>query len=496
MAGTTKKATDTVFGLPHGVFGPLSSPARRDYAQVLLHLYRRHLSSNVLDGLDLRRGDMVGFLSNALAALETSDFTQDAHNSHITTDPHLIYRNLVDAGWFMERAVGSETLVLISRPVMELLRSLDVIARGASVNFTGSLQTIETALRAVGDDPRGRAMMLAVAAQQADDFSGRMLAVSADIRANESHIVGQSDFGDMMAAFFDDFVAHLISDYKAIKSRYNPLRYAASIVSVANLYAEDDAVVGELAAGYVSCGYSDDVDGGVARVRAHLETVASVFSKAQNIVDDIDAVRLRVEERIARAVRYIDAAAAAETQDIDDVLALLGQWGDDPDVAAGLPLSGITFDDYPIGPESLATPRRMSNPVASVDVEVTEHNAEMAELARARISYAEAMIPTARSIEDYVERHLGTATSLALDAFVVESPREMMLLSAVRSVTTNQDASVRERYGVTFSVGLVDGVWSEYAGGLLYRIGSVDDPSTFLPRDASVDVMEKVEEPA
>lgn len=477
LAAAKKRIADTVFGLPHGVFGPLSSPARRDYAQVLLHLYRHHLSNSILDGLDLRRGDMVAFLADALSAVVPSEFTLGSHNAGITADAHLVYRNLVDAGWFIERAVGSETLVVIVRSVMELLRSLDTIERGASVNFTGSLQTIDVALRAIGEDPAGRAMMLAVSAQQAEDFMGRMLAVSSDIRANEGHIVSQSGFGDMMAAFFDDFVAHLVSDYKAMKSRYNPLRHAASIVSVANLYSDDDAIVMALARGYVACGYALDVDAAAAAVRAHLVTVAGVLSRAQHVVDDIDAVRLRVEERIARAVRFVDASAAAQVRGIEEAMRLLGGMDDALIEVVGLPQCGLMTDDFPIDRASLASPRSRRAPVASVGVDVAEHDETLADLARARARYAEEMMPTPERIEDYVERHLGTSSSMSLADFTVQSPREMLLLAAVRSVMANPEAAVRERYGIVFTGGSVDGVWSEYADGVLYRIGSRDDPS-------------------
>ena len=359
---------------------------------------------------------------------------------------------------------------------MDLFRALDVISRGASVNFTGSLQTIEVALKALGEDPTGRAMMLAVAAQQAEDFASRMNAVSSDIRANEGHIISQSGFGDMIAAFFDDFVAHLISDYKAMKSRYNPLRHAASIVSVSNVYSDDDAIVLSLARGYVACGYAPNEAVGIAAVRAHLETVAGIFAKAHMIVEDIDAVRLRVEERVARAVRFVDAAAAAETRDIEDVIALLARNGAVVETLATMPDSMLLLDDFPLDPNSMSSPRRRAAPVSSVGVEASAHDEGLAELARARIRYAEEMIPTPQGIEAYVERHIGTAASMSLADFVVESPREMLLLAAVRSVAANPDPAVRDRYGVSFIASHVDGVWSEYRDGTLYRIGSVADP--------------------
>lgn len=477
LAGSNRRTADTVFGLPHGVFGPLSSPARRDYAQVLLHLYRHHLSSSMLDGLDLRRSDMVAYLADGISSIVPSSHALDAMNAHISDEPHQVYRNLVDAGWFIERTVGSETLVVTVRSVMDLLRAFDGIARGSSVNFTGSLQTIDVALKAVGEDPAGRAMMLAVSAQQAEEFMGRMIAVRADIRANENLIVSQSGFGEMMAAFFDEFVAHLVSDYKAMKSRYNPLRHAASIVSVANTYIEDDAIIGELARGYVACGYASDVGVASIAVRAHLETVAGILSRAQMVVDDIDAVRLRVEERIARAVRFVDAAAAAETRDIEELLGLLGGLDGRIEAIAILPDSDLMLDDYPIDPSSLSSPRRHSAPVASVGVIVVEHDESLAELGRARARYSEEMMATPERIEAYVERHLGERPSMPLADFVVDSPREMMLLTAVRSVMANTEPAVRMRYGVTFTGGYVDGVWSEYADGVIYRRGSMEDPA-------------------
>jgi len=473
MASRVKEDVDTVFGLPSGVFGPLASPARRDYAEIILHVYREHLSRGMVDALDLRRSDVQGYIANAMAARADSSFALDAHNARASEMPQIVYRNLVDASWFEERQVGSETMVSISRAVMDLMRALDGIARGASVNFTGSLQTIEVALSAVGDDPRGRAMMLAVAAQQAEDFSGRMLAVSADIRANENRIARLSGFGEMIASFFDDFVAHLVSDYKAMKSRYNPLRHASAIVSAAALYVEDDAILAELAEGYVLYGYANDVNEGRAAARGHLETVSNIFGNAHRVVDDIDSVRLRVEERVARAVRFVDAAAAAETGTIADVLGMLRDY--DPSWGS-LPQAAIMIDDRPYGPDSLAAARRQRNPVSAAGVAVVEHDEEMAELARARARYAEEMIPTAAGIEDFIERHLGTSDAMDLSAFVVESPREMLLLAAVRSVAAHTEPSIRERYGVSFDGASVDGAWSEYAGGVIYRKGSPSDP--------------------
>lgn len=478
-------AEDLVFGLPAGVFGPLASPARRDYAEILMHIYREHLVRSPLDALDLRRSDVQGYIANAIAAREGSAFALDVPNARASEAPQIVYRNLVDAGWFDERTVGAETLVSVTRAVMDLLRALDGISRGASVNFTGSLQTIEVALNAVGAEPRERAMMLAVAAQQAEDFSGRMLSVSSDIRANENRIARLSGFGEMIASFFDDFVAHLVSDYRAMKSRYNPLRHASAIVAAASLYAEDDAVMRELAEGYVQYGYADDVDAGRIMAQAHLATVATIFGNAQRIVDDIDAVRLRVEERVARAVRFVDAAAAAETETIAEIVALLAAL--DPDEP--VPPPGLMMDDRPYGPESLAAARRHRTAVQSIGVEVVAHDEEMAELARARARYAEEMVPTAATIEEYVERHLGDGHAVPLSAFVVTSPREMMLLAAVRSVATNTDPAIRDRYGVVADGERVDGEWSEYAGGLLYRRGSAADPQVTSGRAVMIEEM-------
>lgn len=472
MRKDARSAEDLVFGLPAGVFGPLASPARRDYAEILMHIYREHLVRSPLDALDLRRSDVQGYIANAIAAREGSSFSLDVPNARASEVPQIVYRNLVDAGWFEERTVGAETLVSVTRAVMDLLRALDGISRGASVNFTGSLQTIEVALKAVGEEPRERAMMLVVAAQQAEDFSGRMLSVSSDIRANENRIARLSGFGEMIASFFDDFVAHLVSDYRAMKSRYNPLRHAGAIVSSAALYAEDDDVMTELAQGYVQYGFADDVDAGRIMAQAHLGTVSAIFGNAQRIVDDIDAVRLRVEERVARAVRFVDAAAAAETGLVADLLAMLAAIDEDVEP----PAPGFMLDDRPYGPDSLASARRHRAPVENAGVQVVEHDEEMAELARARARYAEEMVPTAATIEDYVERHLGEGDMLPLSAFVVETPREMLLLAAVRSVETHTDPAVRERYGVMFDGERVDGEWSEYSGGMLYRRGSPADP--------------------
>lgn len=477
-SGASRILDDTVFGLPNNIFGPLTSSARRDYAQILLHLYRRQFATGYADGVDLRKSDLVGFLADAIAQIVPSEISPSpsANNTSVTSDPSAVYRNLLNAGWFIERHTGSETYVFLLRSVMDLLRSLHTIEKGASVNFSGSLQTIEVSLESLRDNPRHRSMMLSVIASQADDFRAKLLAVKADIRANENFIISQTNYADMISAFFQNFVSHLVSDYKAMKTRYNPLRHAISISNLVSEYQNNHVVMEQLVLGYIDGGLADDPVEALALVNSHFDILSKVWASANDTIEDIDNIKFRVEERIARSLRYMDRKVTAQIVEIEDVLELFQSIDNDVFGQDASIISDFMIDDFPIDENSLAKPRVQKSPISSIALKSQDTDPLLTQLAFAKLKYADSLVVNEERLGQYIEKALSLKNMVLFDELPESSPADMFFHTAIRQLSASNFDKLKNLYGVKLADPWIDGFWSTHNGGYLYRKGSSADP--------------------
>ena len=83
---------DALFGhLPPSLFGVLSSPARRDYARLILWVYRAFFGENYAD--QVRKDDLVAFIATQIDRLSdiAEDFSSDAANADASQNPHNVY---------------------------------------------------------------------------------------------------------------------------------------------------------------------------------------------------------------------------------------------------------------------------------------------------------------------------------------------------------------------------------------------------------------------
>ena len=462
-------ARDLIFGLPNNIFSPVSSPARRAYARLLLRISREFL--DVRGGLpQLSQVQLTGVVSDLMASGEDfglDEFAPDSHNSQMSAKPANVYRRLVDSGWFSEVTIGFETYATIPRAVAQLLSSLNDIDEGESINFRGSLQMVQTVLDRVAESPFDGAMLLEQATRSAESFNRSMTILLEDIRANERDIMKSASVEELVTLFFDRFVASLVTDYKALKGRHNPRRIANAVIARTHTIEAEPEIALDIARGYVEFGLATDIAVAEQMVSGHLDVIRRVFSGVGKVLDQIDQARMRVEDRFLRAVKFSRSSN-------DDALSALSVALESLGRAAGVDVvdsisSPLVFSSSPFGPGTMRMPPSAKTSMGRVRMTVQEQDPEITRSVDERNAQARALSVNPDELTAFIEDMLSGSdrTSLAVDG--EGGVREMILLAKARQIETFEEGRLSEKYGFVQTGGLHDGYWSFYAAGDIVR---------------------------
>ena len=470
LNGGPDASRDLIMGLPNTIFSPLASPARRSYARLLLRIQRDFLDTP--DGLEqLSQAQVVEIVKELMEKGEEFDrddeFAPDAHNAKLSVKPSNVYRRLVDAGWFFEIAVGFETFVSIPRSVSLLLAAFDRIEKGETINFRGSIQLVQTVLDRLKEEPFEAAMLLEQAARSSDAFKQSMKILLDDIQANETKIMRMTKLSDMVAIFFDEFAKSLITDYSALKSKYNPIRIAdAVIASTAVLLAEESKIF-EIARGYVKFGLTETSERGEQMVRSHLEEISRIFSNVHMTLAEIDAARLRVEERFVRAIDFERGVKGTELDAISECLGHLGQMNPE-DEFLGLE-SQLIYKPGVFGEHTMRMPKVAKAKVKSVAVRERKNDARISRAVENRNALVRKLFIEPDELDRYLEELLGDRDSIRIEADFESDLRKMIMLSKARSVASYEEGILSHKFGFEPDGGLMPGNLSMFSGGTIVR---------------------------
>jgi hypothetical protein len=464
---------DTLFShLPPRLFAPLASSARRAYARLLLALYRRFFDGEAFGAH--RKEDVLAFI--ALEIERNADmadaFAAEAGNADLSQDPAMVYRNLREAGWIDEHSQGYVIVVDIDASVAMLYESLAAINDGEAIHFGGTLAAIQSVIEKLGQEPAERASTLADSAQRARRFQQHLGAIVGSLRLYEKAITRRPEPAHILAHFFDQFVEKtLIVDYRALKTRNNPFRHRDAIIAAIGTYEADDAVTEALARGYVEQGLAVTADEAQAKVRQHLHLVKTVFWRAEERLEDIDAFRIRLERRIARTITYmsqVDASITARlTGMIQHLAAGTREWADE------LPIDSDLTDHIRCwGPDDLSTPRSSPVRVAPTIMPIREPDPRVTEYDRLRREYLLRLTITPAKIEDYLERALAGRTRLNASEFPIENTEQALIFQRMRMIATMPQTDIATRWRITFTDGpLIATPWTVCSDFIMERIG-------------------------
>ncbi|MGF7151127.1 hypothetical protein FHS96_004790 [Sphingomonas zeicaulis] len=465
-----EEARDVLFGhLPAGLFGVLSSPARRDYARLILAVYREYFGENYANAV--RKDDLVAFIAVQLDRLSdiAEDFAADAANADASQNPLNVYQRLTAAGWLVEHKRGYVQMVDLDASVSLLLEALDAIEEGEAIHFGGTIAAIESVIERLGDDPFDKASSLADSAQRARRFQQHLSAIIGNLRAHEQKIVADPQPARILANFFRFVEEVLISDYRAIKTTNNPFRHRSRILLRIAGYENDPAILAAFARGYQAQGLATGEEMARHKVRQHLDQVKRIFDAAEDRLDEIDAFRSRFEQRITRTISYmreVDSSTLGRiTQLLRGIAAQQIGWDAPVDTPADLADPVRCW-----GPDSLATPtvRR----IVAMPTSIARQSIDPALVAydQAQKAWLLRLSVTPVKVAAYIERNLGERAALDAADFTIAGPDEALLLQGARQIDMMGNKELLRRFRVVHLPGrLVETDWSAFTAFRIER---------------------------
>lgn len=436
-------ASDPLFSrLPENLFAPLAGPNRAVYSEVLLSLYPlffEHEHQDVFPSRETVRAEIEERVARMVRLQWATEEGEDPVDEEgVLGMPaqlaQRVYRRFVQTGWLEEEQEGYRVRVVVPPDVGTLLGTLVEITRQQRVFYGGMVLSIYNNVRNALEDPESQALAFREAARDAQRFSRHLNNMVYGLKGLLQQVADLVDRRLVLGHFFEDFVERfLVADYKRLKTRNNPFRFRARILSMLRDVQFAPQLKARFHAGYQEQLGIGDPESAWRELERDLRMLSAVFEQVDGHLERIDRYRYRFERRVADTVRYLDRTLPGMAPRCAQLVERLGQVLA-PDSNEGewlrevLPLAR----PLPLGVPSLRPPsvsRQPPKPGAiqtrSVDPAIlARQKALRAYLSRRRVDVGH--------IVAYLERHLGDQDQIIAEALTVESVEDYIAFSHLR----------------------------------------------------------------
>ncbi|MBY4678672.1 Wadjet anti-phage system protein JetA family protein [Marinobacterium arenosum] len=440
--------------LPDDLFLPLSGQNRHIYQSVLLALADQFFDEDLIDPFIAK--DLVrSCIEETVVRLGVRRWVPEGEEEDGQEPPRSsaeyasrIYRRLVETGWLEEEQRIYRTYVLLSPSISFLLRTLVSISNLEKRSYGGAVLNVLSSLEAAINDPRGRGITLAEAAQTAADFSAHLTDMMLGLRELKISLAESSDAKEIVRNFFERFVEHiLVSDYKTLKTKNNPFRYRRQILALLRELQFDPLKLEQLVAHYQQQFEISEVDA-EARVHQHINRIIRIFESVDQRLATIDDFRYRLEKRVADTVRYMDKTTPGMAARLSRAIAGLAGKRDEliPQLDS---LDSIGF----LAPGSVRSPIRRRVEATPRVIHKEEIDPEVLHLRELFKQYKARREVTPQRIGDFVERQLAGRDRMHASDFKIDCIEDYICFSYVRHMASlgKKGRSTADRYQVEFN---------------------------------------------
>lgn len=337
--------------VPDRLFGPLASPNRSRYWELLCALHAKRF------GPDAPLPPSTGFLMAEIIqdiALEMSFQTWSVEGEDPATPlgirANLAFHTLRESGWLRVDRVGVREMVTMPPAVAQFLNNLIDFAQTGPEFVSGKIRSIEVNVRDLLEATADGSSLQEVA-RQSRALLEHVRIAGTNVRDLMAELSNEHATGEFVRRFFTDFVEKMfIGDYKELRTREHPLARRQEILRMVSQIQETDEIRDRLLQWYKAKPAAGDA------LRAE-----SLFARDIQRLEDlrrIDEYLERLDDEIRRANRmalaYIDYRLRATRpldvlidHAIDAVLRSKGRHGIPEPFAPG----------ECVGPQGLAAPR-------------------------------------------------------------------------------------------------------------------------------------------
>lgn len=432
---TTQSRASLFSVVPAGLFGPLASPNRAHYWQLLCRLFEEFF------GPDAPMPPSHGFARREItAAFERYLLTDDPWDDEDGQPPdaslnaraHAIYERFRAAGWLRQERVGAREMASMAPAVAQLLSTLIEFSEHGPTFVSAKVRSIELQLQQVVEG-QAAGDALDEAADQARRLLVSLASMSLQVRDLMPELSRAETTAQFARQWFERYVGDFfIGDYAALHRADHPLARRGSILAITRRIES-----GELREPLLAW-YREHVAGGDAeRAAARLARSLQRLHELERIDEYLGRLDEDVRQANRRALAFLDYRLRAP-DGLDKLLrrACRGALAAAPD-ALRLPAApGALMDESRLRP-----PRRRPAPIErsanAVRAPTPEQLARLSLLRRMKRS----RLVTAEDMARYVGRHLA-------DAGEVESTRlQIASIEDLRAYQTLLTLALRSRRG-------------------------------------------------
>jgi hypothetical protein len=435
------------------LFLPLSGKNRHIYQAVMLALADLFFDEDLIDPFIPK--DLVrSAIEDAVVRLGVRRWEPEEDDGEGSEPPRSaaeyasrIYRRLVQTGWLEEEQRIYRTFVLLSPSISFLLRSLVSIANLEKRSYGGAVLNVLSSLEAAINDPAGRGITLAEAAQTASDFSAHLTDMLLGLRELKISLAETNNAQEIVRRFFDRFVEHiLVSDYKTLKTKNNPFRFRRQILALLRELQFDSLRLEKLTVHY-QMQFEVSHDDAEARVHQHINRIIRIFDSVDKRLATIDDFRYRLEKRVADTVRYMDKTTPGMAARLSRVISEIARRPD-----AQIPLVDTLESTGFLSPASVRSPMRRRIEAQPRVIHQVEIDPQVLELRRLFKEYKERREVTPARIDAYLESNLGPRQSLEAGGFRIESIEDYICFSYVRHLASlgKKGKGTMQAYSIRF----------------------------------------------
>ncbi len=441
--------------LPEDLFVPLSGKNRQIYQKVLIELADLFFDEDLIEPFiakDLVRStieDTVVRIGLRIWEREEEDNDEDYQPPRSTAEyASRIYRRLVATGWLEEEQQIYKSYVLMAPSNSYLLRSLVSIAKMEKRSYGGAVLNVLSSLEAAINDPEGRGITLQEAAQSSAEFSAHLTDMLLGLRELKITLADASSPQEIVRQFFDTFVEQiLVSDYKTLKTKNNPFRFRRQILAMLRDLQFDPIKLEKLIHHYQLQFENDYIDA-EAMVHTHINRIIRIFESVDKRLDSIDDFRYKLEKRVADTVRYMDKTTPGMASRLSRLIKSVSE---NHQLLENCPITQLESTGF-LSPSSIRSPMKRRIEIAPRVIHQQIIDPKVIELRELFKAYKERREVKVERIENYLERHFETSSTLRADQFKIESIEDYICFSYIRHLASlgKKGKATTDKYKIAF----------------------------------------------